>query len=388
MDFEMLSPRCRAATGIAFVRKKSGQEAKNQNSVSVETTLTRKLNIPMPVDFATGARVFKKSQMVNNLTRGIFDALYIILAFVLVIMAGGALISWKYHGRALPFTYVGDVAIGGMNKQQIQDTLNARFGSMQVTFVEGGLVRKVPLSQFEIMANTAALSDQVIQKRVSPLTFFNWQRYDVPITMNDRIVTGYVQRIINPSQTKSTDAKLVIEKNKLTIQPALIGFQTDPQFITKQIRLALSRASAPDISVNSATIKPKVYSSDLTDDLAQANTMLQTPITIKYGYTNIKPTFAQKLSWLKIDQSSGSKDVGLDFSKGLIRAYIIDQTNKIQKGLGDSTTYKVAIDNIDEVADGVVTALKNGSSSGQQLTLHISNTIGLITSDTTVALSR
>lgn len=384
----MLSPRYRAATVIAFARKKSGHEYKNQSTISTGATLTRELNVPKPVDFITGARAFKKSQMINNLTRGLLDALYIILAFALVIMTTGVLISWKYHGRALPFTYVGDVAIGGMNKQQIIDTLDARFNNMQITLVEGGLVRQVPISQFNIKADTTALSNQVIQKRVSPFSYLNWQRYDVPISMNDRIVAGYVARVINPSQTKSTDAQLVIDKNKLTIKPALVGFQTNPNFIAEQIKLALSRASTPNISVNSVTIKPKVYASDLTDDLAQANTMLQTPVTIKYGYASIKPTFAQKLSWLKIDQSSGSKNVGLDFSQGLVRAYIIDQTNKLQKDVNLTTGNTVAIDNIDEVTDGVIAALKNGSTSDQQLTLHVNNTVSFNTSDTTADLSR
>jgi hypothetical protein len=344
--------------------------------------------MPKPVDFVTGAIAFRKNQLITNLTRGIMDALYIVLAFILIIMAAGALASWKYHGRALPFTYVGDVAIGGMTKQQIKDTLDARFNNMQITFVEGGLVRKVPLSQFAITTDTTTLSDQAIQKRVSPFTFFNWQRYDVPIAMNTKIITGYVQSVINPSQTESTDAKLVVIKNKLVIQPALVGFQTDPQFINEQIKLALSRASSPDISVNAVTIKPKVYSSDLTDDLAQANAMLQTPLTIKYGFATIKPTFAQKLAWLEIDQPAGSKDVSLDFSKGLVRTYIINQTAKIQKYLSKSAANNVAIDNIDEVADNVIASLKSGSSLGQQLTLHTSNTIGMIPTGTTVAFSR
>jgi hypothetical protein len=120
--------------------------------------------------------------------------------------------------------------------------------------------------------------------------------------------------------------------------------------------------------------------------------MLQTPITIKYGYTNIKPTIQQKIAWMKMHQDPGSNYVNIEFSKGLIRSYIFEQVQKMQayqaskkkeQAASIATTNPAStpapeskedqntlvIENIDEAADAVVSSLMSASALNTQLTI-------------------
>jgi len=167
----------------------------------------------------------------------------------------------------------------------------------------------------------------------------------------------------------------------------------------------LARADEPRINVNAVTVKPNISALDLTDDFNRANTMLQTPITIKYGYANIRPTMQQKMEWLKLYQAPGSKYVTIDFSKGLVRNYIIEQVKKMQ---GYQTAKKVeqaniatastqtnidtaqsknvlVIENIDEAADAVISSLKSASALNQQLTIKKISSDGTIGANQTPA---
>lgn len=387
MDTDISCSRYRgAARGIALVCKKSRQADQLTITVSGQTKPNKNPR-PQSIDFVTGAKAFRKNRLISGLLEGVMSALYVMLGFTLLIITVGVLINWRYHGRAMPFSYVGNVSVGGMTKPQIVALLNNRFEAMKITLVEGGLVRQVPLSKFGIIEKTVALSNQVVPKRISPFSFLDWQRYNVPIVLNDNIIAGYVEQVINPTQTKSTDAQIIVEKNKLAIQPDLVGFRTNPNFIINQIDLALSRAEAPDIAVNVATIKPKIYSSNLTADLSRANQLLQTSIAIKFGYVTIKPTLQQKLSWLQSVQTAGSNDVELSFSEGLVRNYLINQTEKIQQYINGSKN--VAINNLDQVASGVITAMESGSTANQQLTLNVADnhTVSSMAAESTVALA-
>ena len=208
-----------------------------------------------------------------------------------------------------------------------------------------------------------------------------------------------MQTKFNSSKTKSEDAQIGIEKKKLKVFGELVGFQADTKNIIQQIKYSLARADEPRINVNAATIKPNISALDLTDDFNRANTMLQTPITIKYGYANIRPTLQQKMDWLKLNQAPGSKYVNIDFSKGLVRNYIIDQVKKMQAyqatkkveqastGTANTLTSTdieqskdvLVIENIDEAADAVIASLKSASALNQQLTIKkisSDNTIG------------
>jgi hypothetical protein len=96
----------------------------------------------------------------------------------------------------------------------------------------------------------------------------------------------------------------------------------------------------------------------------------------------IKPTYDEKLSWLQITDTPGTRGVNLAFSKTLIRQYVLAQAGKFQAGgsapMANQTdgAYLVTqkgtiINNIDEVTDGLVKSLTSGQVATQKLTSKI-----------------
>ena len=72
----------------------------------------------------------------------------------------------------------------------------------------------------------------------------------------------------------------------------------------------------------------------------------------------------------------GAKNVDFDFSKGLVRAYILEQAKRYQPAIrttasenGESTGGQLVIENVDEVAYSIVLALKTGNQTTQQLVI-------------------
>lgn len=333
---------------------------------------------PKTIDFERGAKEFRKKRLLNSLVKGATESLVIVAIFVCLLTIAGVLINGRLQGKSLPLTYVGDVYIGGKTKEQIKAILDDKYDQMLITFSEGGLRRQLRLDQLDIKMDTAALAEKAVPKHSNPLAFLNWQRFEVPIKMSDRYVGGYVERRINASQSDSEDARIVLDKNNVAIQSEIVGFKSDSKFIIEQLRYALANARPPIIDVTAVTAKPKVKSMDLTDDLARINTLLQTPINIKFGYSYIKPTIKQKMTWLSINEQPGSKNVSFDFSVGLIRSYIIEQVKRYQpdktivtpEGETQQVSSGIVVDNVDEVANSVAMALKTGSQLNQQLVFH------------------
>jgi len=335
-----------------------------------------KTMLPKKLDFKKGALEYRRKRLVGNLVKGVVEAFVIVAVFVSVLTSVGVIVNKKYEGRSLPFTYVGDTYIGGKTKEQIKTLLDEKYSQMYITFDEGGLRRQLKFDQLNIEMDTETFSQSAIPKKPNVLSFLEWKRLEVPIKMSDRYVTGYIERRINTSQTKSEDAQLMIDGNKLVVRPEVTGFTSDAKFIIEQIRFALASGREPYIDVTSVTTKPNVLAADLADDLEKSNSLLQTPISIKLGYRYIRPTIKQKIDWLSVNQLPGAKNVDFDFSKGLVRAYILEQAKRYQPAIrttasenGESTGGQLVIENVDEVAYSIVLALKTGNQTTQQLVI-------------------
>jgi hypothetical protein len=146
---------------------------------------------PLPkIDFEKGAKEFRKKQLVSNLIKGFAEALIIVAIFVSLLTTAGVLINKKFVGRSLPFTYVGNLSIGGKTQSEIKTLLDEHYSHMYITFSEGGLKRQLKLDQLNIVMDTEKASKKAIPKKLNPFSFLNWQRVEVPAKMSDRYVAG------------------------------------------------------------------------------------------------------------------------------------------------------------------------------------------------------
>lgn len=330
------------------------------------------------LDFAAGAKAYKKRRFQGSLAHGAKIGIMISLCAVVAIGGFGFWLNKTYSGRALPFSYVGGISVGGLTEAQIKTALDNRTKELKVTFVEGGFTRTVPASAFGAKFDTAKAARQITPD-FNPFAFLDRRSIEVPVQINDYQVDGYMRVYIHPSQTKPSDAQIVKEKNKLVLKPQITGFRSDPAFAVKSIKMSLSGLNDAVINVGAATLKPSIAEKDLTDDLARANSLLGTNVSVSYGRSMNIVTPAQKLAWMQFDTSFGTKDLTVSFSRTQIRQYVLDLAKKYQKTVQVATAAPSegqalspvvqnlnSIENIEEVTDAIATALNSGQSTAQK----------------------
>ena len=90
----------------------------------------------------------------------------------LVIIALGAVgfaLNQKYSGRALPYSYIGNISIGGLTAAEIKTALDLQASETMVTFTEGGLTRTVSADMFSTQFDTEKAAIEHM-RRVEPTT--------------------------------------------------------------------------------------------------------------------------------------------------------------------------------------------------------------------------
>lgn len=343
------------------------------------------------VDFGAGAKAHRRSVLKHSALRGLVIGLYLVAMVTALAASAGVYINYKYKDRALPFTYIGEVSVGGLNEAEIKAALDDKLKTMQITFVDGGLERQVPISKFSAKVDTASVAYKATHTPFNPFAYLNKRQYEAEASLNERLVRGYIDTVINPGKTNSDDARLVIEKKKLKIFPETQGFRTNVQFVNDRIRNSLISLKAPVVNVNVSTIKPNVYATDLEDDLARANSMVNTNVALQYNGTILRPSLDDKLSWLEVSGVPGATNVQVSFSRALVRQYVVAQASKFQGWAGVTgadaknaiavTQKGTVIDNIDEATDGIIGSLTNMKPYTQKLSSKIGTYNRLVSSN-------
>ena len=86
------------------------------------------------LDFAAGARAYKKRRFQGSLAHGAKIGIMISLCAVMVIGGFGFWLNKTYSGRALPFSYVGGISVGGLTEPEIKQALDNRTKELKITF--------------------------------------------------------------------------------------------------------------------------------------------------------------------------------------------------------------------------------------------------------------
>jgi hypothetical protein len=329
------------------------------------------LQKPTTIDFAANAKAYKKSKTHSSLMRGLLIASILVIVIIALLGAVGFWVNSKYAGRALPLTYIGGTKVGGLNQVEIKAFLDKRAEEMTITLVDGGLTREVSPAEFSALFDTEAASKEAINEGFNPFAFLNRKNIEVPVSLNERQVAGYVDLNFATTQTQPYNATLVKGENGLEIRKELNGFTTDAKFIAKSLNYMLAGMTDPIINVNSVTLKPTITGADLEDDLKRANDMLNTNVSLEYTWAKFTPDYKQKLDWLVVSEVPGTTDIKLEFNEGAIRQYVVDMTKRLQpvsstsdKEKEDEITdnqFKFNFINIDEVSSQITRSLTNAT---------------------------
>ena len=336
-------------------------------------------------DYKKAAEEYKDSAIAQRIYKYLRRITISLLVITLLLATIGIVINILYANKALPFAKIGSVSVGGLNRSEISSLLSERTKELNVTLIEGGLTRKVPLSEFNPNYDFSSAIDQSIAKRVNPYSFIVSNNTSIEASVNERQVDGYLRQNVTASQARSQDATLEKTKDGVIIKPEIVGFSASTKDVVNSINQAIVNLDNPVVKLNSVTVPPNVYSADLKSELDEVNKLLGANLTINYAGTRTTISNKQKLEWLTISKNPGSFGYSFDFSKDGIRSYVIsiadrfqrpvkiDQPNNSENPSG-YTVPTVVINNIEGVVGQIYSGLKNGQ-----------NTVAVFTLDKTIA---
>jgi hypothetical protein len=339
--------------------------------VSQEPQVVRPYGVP---DFAAGAKTYRRSQLKGKAIKIAIIFGISILLLVAILGAIGYVLNQRYAGRALPYTYVGEISIGGLTQPEIKAVLDKRAKDISVTLKEAGLTREVPISAFGANFDTQKASESAITG-FNPFGYLTKRSFSVPVDVNELYIDGYLRMNVADMQTDAKNAEIVKAKKELVIVPEIVGFRTSTAYVVDQLRKQLPTLDDPVINLSTATDRPTITQADLQDDIDTARKLVSTKVGVRVYNSIITPTEEQKLSWLEIKEVPNSTEVQIQFSQSKVREYVFelakkyttepenellitnaDGTKALQPGKKGNQ-----IINVDEVASGLFRAL-----SGQQ----------------------
>ena len=335
------------------------------------------LRLPSPLDFENNARLYRRKLRTDTWIRRVSYLFYSLLTLALLLGALGLYVNHLYQGRALPYSYVGSISVGGLKESQVHNLLERQVNQMSVSFTDGGLTTTIPVGKLGLDYNLGELAHRITHHSFNPFYYLSIHHFSAnPIFKGDDLAI-FLKNFVNNTKTAPQNATLIKNKTGLAIQSEMQSFQANADYLSKQILAQSADLSSPTIGVNTISTNPQIYSSDLKDELTRANLLLDTNVSIKYKNTVITPTRAEKLSWVQINPIPGdSHNLSITFSRTLVREYVLAQANKFQQhiaSISDQTSQSVStyrgmvIDNVDSATNQMVSDLNNGSAA--QITL-------------------
>jgi hypothetical protein len=325
-----------------------------------------------PEVFEQNAKAFRRSRV-----KGKFIKIFLIIAIVVLLIVAvlgsiGYALNNKYKGRALPYTYVGTLSVGGLTQPEIKTALDNKAKEVRVTLVEAGLTRDVPVSVFGAQFDTQKASEQAITG-FNPFSYLQKRVFSVPAEVDERFIDGFIRMYVADKQTKSENAQIIKQKKGLAIVPEITGFRTNTDYVAQQLREQLPKLEDPVVNLSSVTDKPSITAADLAGDIETAKKLIATQAGIKVYNSIIKPKEDVKLGWLDIKEVPGTSTVQIMFSKTKVRDFVYEQAKKYSNEKEDEQIITNAdgtqsikpgkngqkVKNLDEVADKFYLALMN-----------------------------
>jgi len=391
MDINLRRPAYQAIDAQLLAVQESASPTMPVNVINEATAHLVHNPIPRrilkPIDFEQNARQFKRRLLAERWARRFSFTIYGLLSLAVILAVIGFYVDHIYRGRALPYSYVGPVSVGGLTKSQIETTLKQQESQMTISFVDGGLTTSVPVSKLGIDYNIQLLADQITHHSFNPFFYLSVHHFLASPNFTNNALAQFLNKYVNNTKTAPENAVIIKTKTGLAIKPELQGFQANAGYLSKAILSQSADLSSPIINVNVVSTNPVIYSADLTNQLSYGNSLLKNVVSIKYRNTIITPSIQDKLAWLAISQVPGTTTDSLTFTPALVRSYVLTQANKFQQHISPTSaqlsgqtvsTYQGSvINNIDDVTNQIVQAMNNDTPVSATFTTseHTYNTL-------------
>ena len=287
-------------------------------------------------EFKARAKQFKRSQIKSKILKKLAILGIFISITVIILAVVGLVLNNRYAGRALPYSYIGDISIGGLTEAEIKSLLDKKANKTVITLTEGGLTRYVKPIEFSTKFDTEQASKNAMVG-FNPFNYLTKREFNVPVSIEEKQVDGYIRLYVADKQTNSENADIVKQGKEIAIKPEVQGFRTSTTYVTKEIEKQLSLMRNPVVSLSAEYDQPDITSEDLKDDLKRASDLVNTDIALKAWNTKITPKLEDKINWLNIKKVQNTNDVVMEFDQAKVHEYIFGVAQKYNKEKIDET---------------------------------------------------
>lgn len=319
---------------------------------------------------------------------------YILLAACAVFGAVVLVIALQYRDKALPNTYVGNVAVGNLTAPQIKQVVQDEASQMQVTFKDGSTTLTAAAKDLGVNIDIDATVKQAMLARRSKDILGNielWQNKKVPLVYgNDAgvlktyIATHFPQAYVDPKDAQVTYND---QSHQFDVTPSATGHGFD----IKRFEAALpGLASNPRLTVlpiQTVPVQPLIPDKAAGVARDEANKFIQLAIQFtENGKTVYQASPDEIASWAYFTPDPSAGKITVAFDRSHVVQFLSDQVaGKVttlpvdRKVAIDATTgYQSVIQQgqpghqlkeIDKLADAVMDALNNNKPLTQEVSV-------------------
>lgn len=278
------------------------------------------------------------------------------------LMLASVLLQCAYvvQGRALPFSKVDDLAVGGMDKTQVAKLLQTTYAPTQLTLKVQKQTITTTLAKAGVTPDYDKVSRQLYDRakalRFVPFSLFRGVVRPVQVaTMIDKDrFAEFAKDIIPRCQLAPKDADVSVSAaGDLRLTPAVDGATCTLASLQTQLATTPMTKQGVMRTVQLTTVKPAVSTAGAQQLLAQAKSLTSRQLTLQLLDKTYTPTSSQIAGWLTFDNDPITKKPTVGFASDALTAYLTELQNDI---------YIAPTPTLIQLSDGIETSRKTGAS--------------------------
>lgn len=272
----------------------------------------------------------------SRLSRGISRAALVLAIVIGIVALGLGVLRSVYNDRVYPQVYIAGMNVGGMSRDEAMGVLQARAGEIEqgtIAFTYNGQTWNPTLNQVGVAVDYDATLDAAFNvgreddawERVSSTGGLLSDEHNIPLSMtiNRATLASWFQSVNGDLGITPHDAYIQIENGEASIVSEVNGTVVDQGAAEAIVMQAISTLQPVSTNLPTETMVANVHDKDLDAALAQINSALSKPVTVKYGDNtwDLSPSEIGNYIVQTNDPSkSGAAAVGVEMDvKGLAR---------------------------------------------------------------------
>lgn len=231
--------------------------------------------------------------------------LYILIGFVVLVVAALAGYTWYSHDRALPGSHIGSISLSGLKQSQVAKAIEQHSQDVKIELKDGDSNTSVSLEDAGLTVDADATAKKVIADNNSflkPLMF--WKSHEYQAVYHGDVNSKQLEKLL-PAQGKqkdAVDAKLQLndDKSQYQVVPAVVGSGVDFNSLDHALNQAATQLRSTSVDVNFVKLDPQVSTERAKEVADEVNSMINTQIALQGTHQTLTPSKATIASWLTL----------------------------------------------------------------------------------------